>query len=361
VNPEPELKELQMLQHARECMLPLIAKLKQAISQNDACPDIQTCLNPLLAPLEEAFLPFFSQAVQYYKSYAILQRTAKVSQVLSSANAQMAMTPFLNAWRHLERVIDDYAEAHPPPHAEEISTKFHSIRSSLEIIAQTNTNRKYPNIGITKSVIGIQALCDSITESIVTLFGQPQFPHFQTDSLKVYRADVRGFLRVTNEAFYTGFPQSGVSGPDLARIKLNVFSACNDILAGLTAAFAFLPLMKETQALKNDFNDATASIIACFLQPFNIVRPLDPDNSAPAELQTSPSTDRARAAEKNSEYESQLRRMDPTHKVELFFLKFFLVSISISSMPADCCPEASEPRGWKPVCGHSNKRGPSAG
>jgi hypothetical protein len=42
MNPEPELKELQRLQHARECMFPLIAKLKQAISQNDACPDIQT-------------------------------------------------------------------------------------------------------------------------------------------------------------------------------------------------------------------------------------------------------------------------------------------------------------------------------
>jgi hypothetical protein len=83
----------------------------------------------------------------------------------------MAMTPFLNAWTRLERAIDDYAEAHLPPHGQEISTKFHSIHSSLEIIAQTNANRKYPNIRITKSVIGIQNLCDSITESIITLFG----------------------------------------------------------------------------------------------------------------------------------------------------------------------------------------------
>jgi ABC-type transporter Mla subunit MlaD len=296
--------------------------LKQICRQNDACPDIQTCLTPILADLEQTYPPFLNEAGQYYKLYANIQRTAKVSQVLSSANAQMAMTPFLAAWHSVSRVIDEYADAHPPPHAKEISTKFHSIKSSLEIISQTNSNRKYPNLGISKSVIAIQALCDSMTDSIIALFAQPQFPHFQTDSLKVYKADVRGFLRVVNEAFYNEFPQSGVPGPDLARIKLNVMSSCNDILAALAAAFAFLPMMKETQDLKKSFDDATGSIIACFSQPFNIVKPLNPCNTMPAEGQPSPLMDRGRAAAENSsDLDSQLRRMDPRHKVELFLFE----------------------------------------
>jgi hypothetical protein len=71
-----------------------------------------------------------------------------------------------------------------------------------------------PLSGITKFEIGIETLCDSITESSIIGYGQPHFPNWQTDSLTVSRLNLRGFLRVVNEAFYNELPPSDAPGPD---------------------------------------------------------------------------------------------------------------------------------------------------
>jgi hypothetical protein len=315
---DSDCKELDLLAQSQEMMVSLLGKLHEVIRQNDATPDIQTTLIPLVKAVEQVFPQFHSQAVQYYKSYWHLRQTAKSTQLLSSANVQLALGPFAKGWAALEQVVDTYASVHPPPHAQEISTKFHSIQSSLEIISRTNANRKFPNIGMSKCAMALQSLCDSLIDSITTLFNEPQFPHFQTDQLKIYKADVRGFLTVVKEAFYNEFPQSGLAGPELARIGSNVLSSCNDILTALSAAFSFLPLIREVQGMMNNYNDATGDIIACFGQPFNVVRPLHPEDATIIDVPKETAEERARRAQQKEDAEGWLGRLDPKRKVELF-------------------------------------------
>jgi predicted transcriptional regulator len=288
-------------------------KLREVIRQNDTAPDI-----PLVKAVEQAFPQFHSQAVQYYRSHSHLRRTAKSAQVLSSASVQIALSPFSKGWAALERAVDLYASFHPHPHAQEITTKFHSIQSSLDIVSRANANRKFPNIAISKSVLAIRALCHSLDDSIMSLFSEPQFPHFQTDHLRIYRADVKGFLMVVKEAFRNEFPQCGLATQELARIESKVLSACSDILAGLSAAFSFLPLMEEIQGMKNSYNNATGDIITCFAQPFNIVRPRHPEEATAIEVPKDSPEERAIRAQQKEEADGWFRRMDPKRKVELF-------------------------------------------
>lgn len=333
-----EATEVFILNRSRQIMVDLLSLLRQVISMNDAAPNIQAALKPLVKSVERTFPPFHARAIQYYLHYDEVRKTATSAHVLSSASVKVQLQAFLKGWTSLQELIDQYADTHPPPHGEEITTKFKAVKSSLEVIMQTNINRKFPNIGLNKCVLSIQSLCDSLAESIVELFMQPEFPNFKTDALKVYKADVKGFSKVLEEAFYNEFPQSGVPLCDLARIKLNVTSSMNDIVAGLTAAFTFLPMMQNAKSLKDVYARDTRPMIEMLSQPFTVVKPLDiPRDYYNAVKPLSPE-EKTRKAIQEDNVEERLKNMPPERKVELFLhdvLPLFGSDISSEDDPWD--------------------------
>lgn len=265
--------EVITLETAKPIIVEIIQKLRLVIKQNDATPEIQTTLNPIVKELEAVFPQFHKQAIKYFENFYVQQNKATSAQVLSTASVHIPLVAFNNVWKNLTTIVDVYADIHPPPHAQEITTKFKAIKSSLEVITQTNSNRKYPSLSLSKCVFSIQALCDSLSENIVHLFMQPQFPNFKSQTFDTYKMDVKGFLHVINEAFYNEFPQSGVLLCDLSRIKVNVLASCNDIISALRSAFIFPIALKEIQTLKNSYNNQTGEIIETLLQPFNVIKP----------------------------------------------------------------------------------------
>lgn len=326
-DPFAHVHEIQALNKSKEYMNKLLQQLNQVVKENDATPEVQTKLSPLVENVAQSFPTFHTQAIKYYQSYYQIQETTKTHQVLSTASVKIPLTAFTKAWDDLEKVIDIYADRHPPPHAKEISGKFDAIKSSLEIILQTNANRKFPNPGLGKSVLSIQSLCDSITNAVYELFMQERFPNFEIDSLSMYKADVKSFLRVITDAFYNEFPQSGVALCDLARIKLNVVASCNEIIEALKAAFVFPNSLKSVQKLKNSFNDETKEIIETLQQQFNVVKPKNGNeiqyNVAPVKKTKEEETLEKIAAD---DVEGRLKNMEPSRKVELFLhdtLPFF--------------------------------------
>ena len=313
-----EPTEVFILNSVRQVMIDLLSELRRVIKLNDAAPNVQSSLRPLVKSVERTFPSFHTKAVRYYTRYDEIRKTAKQAHVLSSAGVGPALQAFLKGWTGLEKLIDKYADTHPPPHAGEITTKFKSVKSSLEGIMQTNVNRKFPNIGLNKCVLSLQSLCDSLTDSIVELLMQPEFPDFKTDALKVYKADVKGFAKVVNEAFYNEFPQSGVSLCDLARIKLNVNASIDDIIAGLEAAFSFLPMMKHVKALKDTYERDSRPLIDVLSQPFTVVKPLQiPLEYLHVAKPLSPE-EKTRRAIAEDNVEERLQNMDPERKVALF-------------------------------------------
>lgn len=330
--PIPQIPQILALNKAKEYMNQLLKQLNQVVKENDATPEVQTKLIPLVENVTQTFPPFHAQAIKYYQSYYQIQETTQTHQVLSTASVKIQLVAFSKAWDDLERIIDIYADRHPPPHAKEISGKFEAIKSSLEIILQTNANRKFPNPGLGKSVLSIQSLCDSITNAVYELFMQERFPNFEIDSLSMYKADVKSFLRVITDAFYNQFPQSGVALCDLARIKLNVVASCNEIIEALKAAFVFPNSLKSVQNLKNLYNDETKEIMETLRQQFNVVKPKYGNeikyNVAPV-IKTKEEETREKIA--NDDVEGRIKNMDPDRKVQLFLhdtLPFFDKSLS---------------------------------
>ena len=102
----------------------LLKQLNQVVKENDATPEVQTKLTPLVEKVTQSFPPFHQQAVKYYQLYDQIQETTQTHQVLSTASVKIQLTAFSKAWEDLEKMIDIYADRHPPPHAKEISGKF---------------------------------------------------------------------------------------------------------------------------------------------------------------------------------------------------------------------------------------------
>ena len=317
-----EMNEIHILNSSKELIMEILAKLNQIVIENETTPEVQNKLSPLLESIKENYSRFNSLAIQYFKNYNNIHETTQTPQVLSTAFVKNALEDFLKSWIDLEKVIDRYAESHPPPHLKEISAKFGAIKSSLEIIYQTNAQRKFPNLALGKSVLSIQALCDSITEAVYELFMQERFPNFQVDSLQMYKEDVRSFLRVVSDAFYNIFPQSGVPLCDLSRIKLNVVASCNEIIEGLKAAFAFPNTLKAIQKLKDRYNNEMKPIFDVLESPYNIVKP-KPWNEAPPTPASTPKTQEEITLEriKSDNVEQRLNNMPPERKVELFLFE----------------------------------------
>ncbi|OHS97207.1 hypothetical protein TRFO_36589 [Tritrichomonas foetus] len=334
----PQPIEIQTLNKAKVYMLQLLKQLNQVVIENDATPDVQMKLAPLLENVNQNFPAFNRQAIKYYQSFYQIQDSTESAQVLSTASVKIPLEAFLKGWEELEKAIDIYAESHPPPHAKEISGKFDAIKSSLEIILQTNATRKYPNPGLGKSVLSIQSLCDSITNAVYELFMQERFPNFQIDSFKMYKEDVKSFLRVVVDAFYNEFPQSGVALCDLARIKLNVVASCNEIIEALKAAFVFPNSMKSIQKLKDQFNDEMKNIFDTLHQPFNVVKPKPREGEPLLASTPKPKTKEEETLERIAadDVEARLKNMDSNRKVELFLneaLPFFDAKLSEFSDP----------------------------
>lgn len=245
----------------------------KVIKDNDTTPEVLKILEPVVNGVKRTFPVFHKLGTQYFITFATMQESAKTNQVLSSASVRLARESFVKDWSHFCQTIDNLTTAHPPPHFKEISAKFESIRSSLNYIKMTNENRKNPAIHLTKYINNVQSLCDNLYEQIMNLFSTPTFPNFETDLLSAYITNVKSFLGIINNAFSNEFLQSGVMFFDLARVKSNIFTDCNEIVQSLKSAFAFPVQMGSIQKLKDETNTNINNIVQKLSVPFAVVKP----------------------------------------------------------------------------------------
>ncbi|KAK8890087.1 hypothetical protein M9Y10_034846 [Tritrichomonas musculus] len=245
----------------------------KVIKDNDATPQVLKILEPVVNPVKRSHPIFHKLGTQYFITFATMQESAKTNQVLSSASVRLARESFVKDWDHFCLTIDNLTKAHPPPHSKEISAKFQSIRSSLNYIKMTNENRKNPALHLTKYINNVQSLCDNLYEQIMNLFSAPSFPNFETDLLSTYITNVKSFLGIINNAFSNEFLQSGVMFFDLARVKSNIFTDCNEIVQSLKSAFAFPVQMGNIQKMKDEANVNIRNIVEKLSIPFAVVKP----------------------------------------------------------------------------------------
>ena len=250
------------------------------INDNESTPDIQTTLTPIISNVSRAFDVFFRNAMHYFTQQYRIQQSAKTNQVLSSASCRIPIQNLRVEWNLTCKIIDKYTESHPPPHAEEIKTKFQAIQSAFTNIQQSNDNRKNPNIMVQKTLGSIKLLCETLSNNIHTLFHQNAFPHFETDLLKGYTNDVLSFKKVLIDAFGNEFLQAGIATPVLVRLKANFIADCNSIIESLKSAFAFPDQMSEIHSTKDNLNKLLENIWAKLNVPFAVIKPNNQNDTA---------------------------------------------------------------------------------
>lgn len=278
----------------------LITKL---IKDNSSTPDIGSTLTPLMEQLSNTFDVFFRSAVKYFIQHQKIQLSAKANQILSSSFCRGPIQNFKADWERTSSEVDQLINNKSPPHSREISTKFKAIESALDTINTANEARKNPNSNLTRCINSMYSLNERLSDSIVNLFAQPSFPHFETDLLTAFKLDIKVYKKVLSDAFANEFLQAGVPTPVLVRIKSNIFSDCMVITENLKGAFEFPNKIKEIYELKSMLNILLNAAIQRLSVPFLVIFPTDPNNKHIDSTQQ-PSHEEL-AAQENPELESK--------------------------------------------------------
>ena len=265
--------DIAMMMQIRREMESLIALSTKLINDNEATPDIQTTLSPIIANVSRAFDVFYKNAMHYFSQHQKMSQSAKTNQVLSSSSCRIPIQNLKIEWQQTCKIIDIYTESHPPPHAEEIKTKFQAILSAFSTIQQANEKKKLPNIVLQKSLGSIKLLCENLSQNINNLFHQQAFPHFETDLLKGYTNDVQSFKKVLIDAFANDFLQAGLATSVLMRLKANFIADCNSIVDSLKSAFAFPDQMTEIHSTKESLIKLFDNVFEKLSVPFAVIKP----------------------------------------------------------------------------------------
>ena len=270
---EEETPTLEMVKQTKRQIDDTVALIKKICAHNEATPEIEVAFQPALELMKHQLPDFYKQATNYFVTLQRMQVKAKQNMILSSAMVKGALTEFIKCWQFFSDTLEKLYRIHPSPHAVRIEKSFKSIAHSLELILKANECRAHPSMNLKKAVWNIQELCNELIVNLVDMYSEPNFPHFDTDVLTLYKNDIRGFLNIINKAFRVEFQQCGLLRSDVMRIKSDVMVHVQEILNSLECAFLFPSEVAEAIKLKDTAEETLSKIFKQLSIPFFVVKP----------------------------------------------------------------------------------------
>lgn len=267
--------DIGLMMQIKQEMKKLIGLNSKLIKDNEATPEIQQRLSPIIDDLATSFEIFYRSGMHYFTQYYKIQQSAKANQVISSASCRIPIQTFQLSWDDTKKIIEAYTESHPPPHAAEIVSKFNGIKTNLIFIQKSNEQRKSPSQSLDSCISSILILEEKLSSHVDALFYQQAFPHFETDLLSSYANDVQSFKKIILGGFSNEFIHAGIPTVTLMRIKNMITSNCSSIIDSLKSAFIFPDQMREINNTKDDLQKLLDSAIAKLSVPFAVIKPLD--------------------------------------------------------------------------------------
>ena len=274
INKTAPSSDMSLLIQIKGEMEKLLNESYKIIRNSETTPDVQTTLTPIISQLAKSFEIFYRSSMHYFRQQEKMRSTVKVAQVISSSSVKIPVENFQKEWAQTQKVIDIYADSHPPPHAHEIENKFRVIQATLSQIQNANDKRKSPDVLLQKTIGNVIYLCENLQSNINGVFEQPAFPHFETDLLSNYINDINSFKNIVSDAFGGDFLRCGIQTSILLRLKANLVSDVQSIIDSLKAAFAFPDQLIELKRLKDILGDLLNVAFQKLSTPFKLIKPL---------------------------------------------------------------------------------------
>lgn len=274
--------EVEAMIKAKELIDELEKIIHKVIMENQVIPQVKSELEPEIQALQDSFPQFYSDATQYYSTIGDVRRQAITNQLVSTFSCKESFTQFSSAWNSICVTIDKYADVNPPPHIQEITVKFRSLKSTFDFIQTINERQKKPSQMVESGVLSIQTNCNNLYQNICSLFNSPTFPHFETDMCTSFKNDIKLFVSVISSVFANDFVITDHPSTEINKLKLGAIGYCNDMISILSASFNFTDQMKAVQELKNKINGYLSPILHEMGGPFAIVKPLVPISNKPS-------------------------------------------------------------------------------
>ena len=269
----PETPNLEMVKLSKRQIESTVALIKKICADNEATPEIEVAFQPALDLMKQQLPDFYKQATNYFVTLERMQAKARQNMILSSAFVKGALTEFTKCWQFFSDTLERLYRIHPSPHAVRIEKSFKSIAHSFDSILKANEQRLHPSMNLKNAVWNIQELCNELIVNLVDMYSEPNFPHFDTDVLTMFKNDIRGFHKLINKAFRVEFQQCGLLRSDVMRIKSDVMVHVQEILNSLECAFLFPAEVAEAIKLKDAAEETLTAIFNQLSIPFFVVKP----------------------------------------------------------------------------------------
>ncbi|EAX99758.1 hypothetical protein TVAG_367510 [Trichomonas vaginalis G3] len=259
--------------------------IQKVIGENQVIPQVKSELEPSIKALQDSFPEFYNDIVNYYSTVGDVRRQAITNQLVSTFSCKDSFTLFSTSWNSISKTIDKYADVNPPPHIQEITVKFRSLKSTFDFIQTINERQKKPSQMVESGVLSIQTNCNNLYQNICSLFNSPTFPHFETDMCTSFKNDIKLFVSVISSVFANDFVITDHPSTEINKLKLGAIGYCNDMISILSASFSFTDQMKQVQDIKNEINKYLSPILQEMSGPFSIVKPLVPISNRPNHME----------------------------------------------------------------------------
>lgn len=249
------------------------------IESNSATPEISQAILVPLAKFQNTLPQYYESTHHFFETFAKIQSFTQTAQIVSTQSIRTPVLNFTKAWERFVVAFNKMKNGDNIPHAHLVLSKFDQIKITLDYIDKANNERKFPSSFVTNCTRSLKLLCDNISSKVVDLFKQPIFPFFDEDVYSSYKATVKSFVRLINEAFMNELPQSGLSAIDLNRHKQSIVLDCSDIIKSMRTSFDYPNAIKEIGDLLESIEKQRQYIDEQFNFPNNVVHPLAENQS----------------------------------------------------------------------------------
>ena len=174
------------------------------------------------AKLLESFFPFHREALKHKQPHIAVQAAAVI---------------FVDQWKLTMTALNDVRSGGIRSLQSYVRTKFLGILALVNRLDE-NMSKNNPHYD------SIHSTCDSLRQRLNTTARELSdifctYKDGDEDTGNHYVGLVREYLKEYNSAFYSVFPRAGLSPNDLAGLKSETMSLCNDVITAIRSLFTF--------------------------------------------------------------------------------------------------------------------------
>ena len=177
--------------------------------------------------------------------------------LIETTNLRNVIASFLDGLKNFNNIIKYIKEDGLASLFNYISIKIQKIDNIITEITTKNRKGSVHVEALEDKGGSLCVLIYNIRESIQDLLLDTDVQAMDSSIIDMYINNIKGFLRLYNDAHYKEFPKSGFMQSELAQFKNDVMATCNDVIEALRAAFTLHP---DLDQIKTDLDEIVSSI-----------------------------------------------------------------------------------------------------